>query len=169
MSTQERTWGGMIWGATKVVAGLTAAALVLPVALTNVGSLITSIGGETAGAIGGGLSSAGGTLGGLNASVAATVFPQSVMQGLNLSTASGLGTLASSAGSGLLEAGSNAASYLGKNAGAAAAIGAGGLAVGYMIRGAEAGGRRAQATGGFAAAEQARRQLAALSANTSRA
>lgn len=160
--SNQATWGSTIWGAVKIVGGVTVAALVLPAVLTNLGSLVSTIGGETATAVGNGLTSAGTGLSGLTSTVASTVVGTTSLP----STFAGLGTLAQSAGSSALEAAGNVGTYIMNNPGKVAGAAGAGLAIGYMIRGAEAGASRRPVVGPNTANLAARQaQLAALTQN----
>ena len=138
MAEHQTTWGSMIWGAVKTVGLVVGAALVLPPVMTNLGTLVTSIGGETATAIGGALTSGGTGLAGLTSQVASTVVSGTALP----TTFEGLKNLGVAAGSGIAAAGTSAANYVAANPGTVAGIGAAGLAVGYMLRSAETPARR---------------------------
>jgi hypothetical protein len=176
---QTSTWGSMIWGATKVVGLVTATALVLPVAMNALGTLLGPTAGTAASGFiekaGEALSSGASGLSNLNSTVVGAVFGEGAVRGINFTSFSGLGDLAGRAGTGIVDGVTAAGKAIGNNPGTAAAVAAGGLAVGYMIRGAEQPRRPALRTSqsgtgrGFVEAEMARRQAAALAAQQGRA
>lgn len=182
MAEQESpTWGSMIWGATKIVGLVAATALVLPPALGALGSALGPAAGATATGFlenaGEALTSGAKGLSNLNSTVVGSVFGTDAIANVDFTKLSGLGELASRAGTGITDGVTTLGKTIVANPGTAASVAAGGLAVGYMLRGAEQPRRSAaplrssQAGNGrsFVEAEMARRQMAALAAQQGRA
>jgi hypothetical protein len=181
MAEQESpTWGSMIWGATKIVGLVAATALVLPPALGALGSALGPAGGAAATGFlenaGEALASGAQKLSNLNSTVVGSVFGESAVAGVDFTKFTGLTELASRAGTGIANGATAVGNAIVANPLPAAAVATGGLAVGYMLRGAERPAPRPQrvssapaSAGRFVEAEMARRQMAALAAQQGRA
>lgn len=172
MANEQPTWGSMIWGAAKTVGLVVGTALVLPVAMNALGSALAPAAGQAANGFlqnaGEALTAGASRLSNLNSSVVTTVFGEAATRGVNFAEVGGLTALAGKAGSGILSTAGTVGTIIQNNPGTAAAVGAAGLGVGYMIRGAEAS--RGRPVMGAHTAELARqRQMAALAAQQARA
>lgn len=200
MAEQQPTWGSMIWGAAKTVGIVAVAAVAGTALMNNLGTFlagsaadIASTAAEAAGSVGAGAATTD-SLAATTKTTAQSVGQwmqgasdfmgrqiSSVMAGVGVSnvpdsvnTFTEIGSVATSAGNGLWELAKQAGNTIAANKGTVAAVGAGGLAVGYMLRGAEASRPRAVPVAarpvvGAHTARLNQQQLAALAAAQGRA